>query len=74
VSEVWYPLPRRIGALVAFLGPSCGILGRGEGRALPLAGRMRHVPRMTCVPAWAAYALAAAPILTAALIVWLDRD
>ena len=28
---------------------------------------------MTCLPAWAAYALAAAPILTAALIVWLDR-
>jgi len=29
---------------------------------------------MTCVPYWAGYALAAAPVLTAALIIWLDRD
>jgi hypothetical protein len=29
---------------------------------------------MTCVPSWAAYALAAAPVLAAALIIWLDHD
>ena len=39
-----------------------------------MAGRVLDLSRMTCVPAWAAYALAAAPILTAALIVWLDHD